>query len=271
MHRPAGTNHHHAPSPSAWLLCAQNRIVPQFQVDSETTPTNDSVICSITAKITVPTKPDAITAVRFGSTSKTMIRQVRSPDARAASTKSRRRNDIVCARSTLAPHAHAVRLITAAISTVSADGSIDATMMINGSAGITRKTLDSIDNASSAAPPRNPAVTPIRMDRNVASTPHTSPTTITPLVPTSTCEKMSCPVIVVPNQCAADGADRTSSPISDGSYGAIQSPITAISAKKPRIPRPSLVLKFISPPAGCAGRAAGSRRPRAGSPPARPA
>jgi hypothetical protein len=36
--------------------------------------------------MTVPTKFDAMIAVRFGRTSKPMIRHVRSPVARAAST-----------------------------------------------------------------------------------------------------------------------------------------------------------------------------------------
>ena len=49
-------------------------------------PMKASVISDITAKMTVPTKPEAMIAVRFGRISKTMIRQVDSPVARAAST-----------------------------------------------------------------------------------------------------------------------------------------------------------------------------------------
>lgn len=86
MQSPAGTNHHHAPWASAWLDCAQNRTVPQFQLEMSATPMKARVISDRIAKMTVPTKPDAMTAVRFGRTSKRMIRQVDSPVARAAST-----------------------------------------------------------------------------------------------------------------------------------------------------------------------------------------
>ena len=71
-------------------------------------PMNDSVICERTANPTVPTKPAAMIAVRFGRISAVMIRHVLSPLARAASTKSRRRSDSVWARSTRAPHAQPV-------------------------------------------------------------------------------------------------------------------------------------------------------------------
>ena len=65
-------------------------------------------------------------------------------------------------------------------------------MMIRGSAGITRKTFDSADRLSSAAPPRKPELTPIRTDSAVAITPASRPTNITPRVPTRTWLKMSC-------------------------------------------------------------------------------
>lgn len=64
----------------------QKRTVPQFQCEMSATPMKARVISVRTAKMTVPTKPEAITAVRFGMISKRMIRQVDSPVARAAST-----------------------------------------------------------------------------------------------------------------------------------------------------------------------------------------
>lgn len=86
MHRPTGTNHHQAPWARAWLDCAQKSTVPQFQWEMSATPMKARVISESTAKMTVPTNPDAMTAVRFGMTSNRMIRQVDSPVARAAST-----------------------------------------------------------------------------------------------------------------------------------------------------------------------------------------
>ena len=73
MHRPAGRYHHHL-SGKALLLCAQNRIVPQFQLLIGVTPTNARVVWMRIAATTVPTKLDAMTAMRFGSISTAMIR-----------------------------------------------------------------------------------------------------------------------------------------------------------------------------------------------------
>ena len=83
--RPAGTNHHQAPCASASWLCAQYSIVPQFHSDTFEMPTKARVISESTVNTTVPTKPEAMIAVRFGRISKPMIRQVLSPVARAAS------------------------------------------------------------------------------------------------------------------------------------------------------------------------------------------
>ena len=83
---PAGTNHHEAPWARACWLCAQKRMVPQFHSEMVEIPMKARVISDITAKITVPTKPEAMIAVRFGMISAVMIRQVLSPVARAAST-----------------------------------------------------------------------------------------------------------------------------------------------------------------------------------------
>ena len=70
MARPAGTNHHQAPCARACWPCAQNRIVPQFQSEIDETPMKARVISDMTAKMTVPTKLDAMIAVRFGRISK---------------------------------------------------------------------------------------------------------------------------------------------------------------------------------------------------------
>ena len=61
-------------------------MVPQFHDETDEMPMKARVISESTAKMTVPTKPEAMIAVRFGRISKTMIRQVVSPVARAAST-----------------------------------------------------------------------------------------------------------------------------------------------------------------------------------------
>ena len=61
------------------------------------------------AAVTVPTKLAAMSAMRLGSISTVMMRRSGSPFARAARTKSRLRSDIVCARSTRAPHAQPMR------------------------------------------------------------------------------------------------------------------------------------------------------------------
>ena len=116
-------------------------------------PTNESVIWDRTANPTVPTKPAAMMAVRLGRISAEMIRHVLSPLARAASTKSRFRSESVCARRTRAPHAQPVAAMTRATVSPPADGSWPAMMMMSGSCGITRNTLDSAESDSSPNPP----------------------------------------------------------------------------------------------------------------------
>ena len=173
---------------------------------------NASVTSLRIAKITVPMNPEAITAVRFGMISKKMMRHIGSPLARAASTKSRLRSESVCARSTRAPQAQPVRAITSAIVSPPAEGSSPAMMMISGSAGITRNTLEMSERTSSPRPPRKPEVTPTITEMIVARMPATRPTTITPCVPTMSWERMSWPVLVVPSQCAGEGGCNESGP-----------------------------------------------------------
>ncbi len=63
-----------------------------------------------------------------------------------------------------------------------------------------------MDRKSSAQRPRwYPALTPITTERMVAAIPDSSATRIVLRAPTSSWEKMSCWVCVVPSQCAADG------------------------------------------------------------------
>ena len=52
--------------------------------------------------------------------------------------------------------------MTKATITSPAEGMVEATMMISGSAGMAGKTFDNADRLSSAAPPRKPALTPIQ-------------------------------------------------------------------------------------------------------------
>src|SRR3954449_3102416 len=127
-----------------------------------------------------------------------------------------------------------------------AEGMAEATMMISGSAGITRKTFESADRLSSAAPPRKPALTPIRTDNAVATRPASRPTNITPREPTKTWLKMSCPRCVVPNQCLPDGAWIRSLLRADGSYGATHGPMIAIRQKNASTTRPVAAFGFAT-------------------------
>ena len=76
MQRPAGT-YHHQKSGKAPFCCAQNRMVPQLRLVIGMTPMNASVVRPSTAAVTVPTKLEAMIAMRFGSISTVMIRQQR--------------------------------------------------------------------------------------------------------------------------------------------------------------------------------------------------
>ena len=71
---------------------------------------------------------------------------------RAAWMKSRLRSDIVCARSTRAPHAQPVIASTPAISTMLGSSNCEATMMMSGRPGTIRNTLVSADSASLLPP-----------------------------------------------------------------------------------------------------------------------
>ena len=118
-------------------------------------PMNASVISDITAKITVPTKPDAMIAVRFGRISKMMIRQVRlagGPGRLDVVPPAQRQR--LRPQDPRAPGPRGAADDQGDHQVTGRSGSSTATMMISGSAGITRNTLDSADRLSSAAPPR---------------------------------------------------------------------------------------------------------------------
>ncbi len=112
MARPAGPNHHHELVSSALSAWAQYRIVPHDHCVTSVRPRNARLAWVRMAPVTVPRKDAAITASWLGRMSRRMIFDVRSPVARAASTKSRLRKDNVCARSTRAPQAQPVSAIT---------------------------------------------------------------------------------------------------------------------------------------------------------------
>ena len=66
----------------------------------------------------------------------------------------------------------------------------------------------------------NPAVTPTSTASTVAMAPAAKPTSRVTRAPASSSEKTSCPVCVVPSQCAADGGARLAPVCADGLYGA---------------------------------------------------
>ena len=94
MQSPAGTYHHHRRG-KAPFCCAQNRMVPQFRLLTGITPMKARVVRPRMAAVTVPTKLEAMSAMRFGSISTVMMRRSGSPFARAAWMKSRLRSDMV--------------------------------------------------------------------------------------------------------------------------------------------------------------------------------
>ena len=72
--------------------------------------------------------------------------------ARAASTKSRLRSDRVWARSTRAPHAQPVTVITMMMPVEPEFGRYAARMTTSGRLGMTRNTLENMDSSSLPLP-----------------------------------------------------------------------------------------------------------------------
>ena len=115
------------------------------------------------------------------------------------------RTDSVCARSTRAAAAQLVSAMT----TISGPSPFDLTSamitMTNGSVGMTSTTLDSRLSASSRKPPTYPPLMPITIETTVASRPAPIPIASEARVLTTSCSNTSCPIWVVPSQCASDG------------------------------------------------------------------
>jgi hypothetical protein len=204
---------------------------------------NDRVVNPITAAVMVPTTLAAIRPSRFGSISTAMIRLSGSPLALAARTKSRLRSDIVCARSTRAPHAHPVRPSTAAMTHSGGSSKSEATMMMSGRPGITRNTLASAESDSLFHPVVYPATTPTTTAIVTAMTVARMPTTMTPRAPQMIWLNTSSPRWVVPSQCSADGGwSRARASIWVAGNGASHSAKIAMSRKNPRMIRPAIDL-----------------------------
>src|SRR5699024_6209508 len=114
--------HHQAPMRNAWAFCAKYSIVPQLVEVSDPSPRKDRPASDRMPVITENRNPEAISGNAFGMISLTMIRTRDSPVARAASTKSRRRSDIVWARSTRADPAQEVIAMTTATEIIPREG-----------------------------------------------------------------------------------------------------------------------------------------------------
>src|SRR5262245_31639955 len=74
----------------------------------------------------------------------------------------------------------------------------------------------------------------------VATNPAMNPMIMTGRVPTTSCEKTSCPRWVVPNQCSHEGGWRIASLRGLGSYGAIHGPTIATTTKNARMTMPAM-------------------------------
>src|SRR5262245_9969253 len=245
MHRPGGTYQHHCPDTTAWPCVASNRIDPQLQFTAGfSTPRKPSATYVPIAYNTVNRNDAARMATRFGTISDMMMRQVRSPLIRAASTKSRLRSDSDCARSTRAPHAQPVNAITPPTRRSFAESPFGRklpTTISSGRAGSTRNTFAIMDSTSSTQPPTYPAVMPMTIDRIVAMAPARNDTTIVGRAPTSSCDQMSWPSCVWPSQWCALGSCVVDTTILPGSYGASHGPMIARITKRPSRTRPTII------------------------------
>ena len=85
IHRPGGTNHHHAPACSAESFCAQYSIVPQDHSETFARPRKANPAAVSIAKMAVNKKLAVTIASSLGRISHKRMRQVPSPVARAAS------------------------------------------------------------------------------------------------------------------------------------------------------------------------------------------
>jgi hypothetical protein len=126
---------------------------PQVSRFTSTIPRNAIVAWVRIAKIMAKMNCETMMASSFGRISTRMIRQARSPEARAASTYSRLRTLRVCALSTRAEAAQLVSAMTRMSAVRLPCFTYANVTMISGNVGITRMTLDSRDSASSTTPP----------------------------------------------------------------------------------------------------------------------
>ena len=132
-------------------------------------------------------------------------------------------------------------------------------MMTSGSVGITSTTLDSRLSASSRTPPAYPPLMPITTETTVASSPAPTPINSESRAPTTSWSNTSCPIWVVPSQCASDGAARS---VRLSGFGLVtkNGPTIASSTKNPTMAVPTTSRGERKAPAQ-PGRRAGAATP----------
>src|SRR5690606_27602133 len=188
-------------------------------------------------KTTQPSRVVITTDAMLGRISRNMIRSGRSPVTTAAATKSLPRIDLACARSTRAEPAQPV--ITRTRTTVEVPGGRNAARMTSsGRPGSSRKTFVNRVSASSTSRPKYADARPTRMAMPVAASPTVNPTNIEERAPHRVSARTSCPFVVVPSQCAPEGAWLPVELIRDGSPGARTGASSASSAKTASRHRP---------------------------------
>ncbi len=265
-------------------------------------PMKASVISDRTAKITVPTKPEAMTAVRFGRISNGMIRQVRlagGPGRLDVVAPAQRQR--LGAQHPRAPGPRGEADDQGDHQVARRPGASSATMMISGSAGITRKTLDSADRLSSAAPPRKPDADADQdrqrgrddageqadehhaagADEHLAEDVLAEVRRAEPVLAGRRLEQCRCcaPRVVRRDPRADDREQAEEAEDDQAGRGLAVGDEPQPAALGRRRPRRRAVradrgdrwlvgADIVSPPSGCGGRAAGRRRRRSGSRPA---
>ena len=178
MARPGGMNHHHARASSAPLTWAQYSIVPQDHWVTLLRP-RKAMLASVRIAPTTEARNVAVMmASSFGRMSNSMILSELSPVALAASTKSRLRSESVCARSTRAPQAQPVTVITMMMPVDPEFGRYEARMTTSGRLGMTRNTFENMDSSSLPVPDMYPPVRPTITDHSVVRMPAPNPTSM---------------------------------------------------------------------------------------------
>src|SRR6185312_15992313 len=103
---------------------------------------------------------------------------------------------------------------------------------------MTRNTFEIIERNSSIQPPKYPPVTPIMIATSVVNRPQVKPISTDNRVPSTSWRKMSCPMVVVPNQCCGEGGRLPNGVDVFGSPGRRSGPMSATTMKNARIPKP---------------------------------